>query len=430
MLSLKRLSFGLAAASAAAGRAFAQDAAHDIAPATEAAASNGLLLLIAGLLVMVMAAGFAMRQAGLVRAKSAAAIALQSFAAYALAGMTTWLVGYNLLFGVEPGGLLGGFETWAPSAAADEPGAAVWFFRMGAAALTAMIVSGALAERLRLWPFLIFAALLTGLIYPIEASWVWGKGFLDATLSFKDFAGATLIHAAGGWAGLAGALVLGPRLGRYEGGRVNPAPGASPPRAVLGTFLLWLGWFGLNGGAALAPGEIGDAGGLAKIFVNTNMAAAAGVVAAMAVTQIVYKKVDLAVVLGAAVGGLVSIAAEPLAPAIWQAVVIGAFGGVIVTLAGPVLDRLKIDDAAGAIPAHLLCGIWGTLIVPWSNHQASWLGQIAGTATIGAFVFTMSTLAWMTLKYTLGIRVSAEHEQKGLDRAELGLETYPANPRG
>ena len=424
MRLLKSLSLGLAAASVAAGPAFAQDSAPDIAPATEAAASNGLFLLIAGLLVMVMAAGFAMRQAGLVRAKSAAAIALQSFAAYALAGLTTWLVGYNLLFGVEPDGLLGVFEPWAPGpgAAASAPAeAATWFFRMGAAAMTAMIVSGALAERLRLWPFLIFAALITGLIYPIEASWVWGKGFLDATLSFKDFAGATLIHAAGGWAGLAGALVLGPRLGRYEGGRVNPAPGASPPRAVLGTFLLWLGWFGLNGGAALAPGEIGDAGGLAKIFVNTNMAAAAGVVTAMAVTQIVYKKVDLAVVLSAAVGGLVSIAAEPSAPAIWQAAVIGAFGGVIVTLAGPVLDRLQIDDAAGAIPAHLLCGIWGTLIVPWSNHQASWLGQIAGIAMIGAFVFTMSTLAWMTLKYTLGIRVSAEQEQKGLDRAELGV---------
>ena len=267
--------------------------------------------------------------------------------------------------------------------------------------------------------------MLTGVIYPIEASWVWGKGILAAEFNFFDFAGSTLVHATGGWAALAGALVLGARKGKYEGKRVNPMPGSNLPLATLGAFILWLGWFGFNGGSQLAMGTVSDAISVAAIFVNTNMAACGGVLTAMLLTQIIYKKVDLTVVLNGAIGGLVSITADPLHPAIWQAALIGSFGGVLVTVAVPALDRLKIDDVVGAIPAHLLCGVWGTLIVPWSNEEASWIGQIVGVVAIGAFVFVMSMLIWVALKYTVGIRVSAEHEHLGLDRVELGLEAYP-----
>ncbi|MEQ8935214.1 MAG: ammonium transporter [Amphiplicatus sp.] len=429
------LAAGLAAALFA-GAAGAQEPAAEIAPASDTSVFvfNTLLFLVTGMVVMFMAAGFCMLETGLVRSKNAATICLKNIAVYSIAGLMVWLTGYNLIYGVEEGGLLAGLAIWGADDS-DPIGTGYaassdWYFQMVFVATAASIVSGTLAERIKLWSFLIFTAILTGLIYPIQASWEWGGGYLDAKWAFADFAGSTLVHSTGGWAALAGALVLGPRLGKYEGGRVHPMPGSNLPLAALGTFILWLGWFGFNGGSQLALGTIDDAISVAKIFVNTNTAACAGVLTAMALTQIIYKKVDLTVVLNGAIGGLVSITAEPLAPAIWQAVVIGAFGGVIVTVAVPVLDRLKIDDVVGAIPAHLLCGIWGTFIVPWSNADASFLGQTVGIVMIGAFVFTVSLLVWLALKYTLGIRVAPEHEQLGLDKVELGLEAYPEFSKG
>lgn len=395
---------------------------------------NTLLFLIGGMVVMFMAAGFCMLEVGLVRAKNAATICLKNIAIYAVAGVMVWLTGYNLIYAIEPGGLLGSISLWSADdqdpAAKGYAASADWFFQMAFVATAASIVSGTLAERSRLPAFLIFTVLLTGFIYPIVASWVWGKGYLAAAWGFTDFAGSTLVHSTGGWAALAGALILGPRRGKYVGKSVSPVPGSSLPLATLGTFILWLGWFGFNGGSQLALGTIDDAISVATVMVNTNMAACGGVLAAMTMTAFVYRKVDLTIVLNGAIGGLVSITAEPLAPAIWQAVLIGAFGGVIVTIAIPLLDRLKIDDVVGAIPAHLMCGIWGTMIVPWTNSSATLAGQFVGVAMIGAFVFTISLLIWTALRYSIGLRASAEHEQIGLDKADLGLEAYPEFTKG
>ncbi len=433
-----------------AGSAFAQDAAATPAPVGDSAAYvfNTLLFLIMGMVVMFMAAGFCMLEVGLVRTKNAATICVKNIALYSVAGLMFWFMGYNLLYGVAEGGFLGSFGIWGAddSAAATADGltgliadgtayaaSSDWFFQMVFVATAASIVSGTVAERIKLWPFLAFVAVLTGVIYPIQASWEWGGGWLNAGWyesafggQFSDFAGSTLVHATGGFAALIGALLLGPRTGKYkEDGSVHPLPGSSLPLAALGTFILWLGWFGFNGGSQLALGSIDDAIAVAGIFINTNIAAAAGVVAAMVATQLLYGKVDLTVALNGAIGGLVSITAEPLAPAIWQAVLIGAVGGIIVTLSVPVLDSLKIDDVVGAIPAHLCCGVWGTLIVPFSNSDASFFGQLVGVVAIGAFVSTMSAIVWLALKYTVGIRASADDEQVGLDVAELGLEAYP-----
>ena len=390
---------------------------------------NTLLFLISGMVVMFMAAGFCMLEVGLVRSKNAATICVKNICLYSIAGLMVYLFGYNLIYGVETGGLIGSFSIWGADDS-DPIGTGYaansdWYFQMVFVATAASIVSGTLAERIKLWPFLVFVALLTGFIYPIQASWEWGEGYLDQVWKFSDFAGSTLVHSTGGWAALAGALVLGARDGKYAAGRVTPLPGSSLPLAALGTFILWLGWFGFNGGSQLALGTVDDAISVAKIFVNTNMAACAGVVTALALTQILYKKVDLTIVLNGAIGGLVAITAEPLEPAIWQSLLIGSVGGVIVTLAVPLLDKLKIDDVVGAIPAHLFCGIWGTLIVPWTNSSANLIGQLVGVVMIGVFVFATSLLIWLALKYTVGIRASADDERIGLDKAELGLEAYP-----
>ncbi len=388
---------------------------------------NTTLFLISGMVVMFMAAGFCMLEVGLVRAKNAATICVKNIALYSIAGIMVWLFGYNLIYGVAEGGVFGKLAIWgADDSDALGMGYAAssdWYFQMVFVATAASIVSGTLAERIKLWPFLLFVAVLTGFIYPIQAGWVWGTGFLDAR--FDDFAGSTLVHSTGGWAALAGAIVLGARKGKYEGGQVHPYPGSSLPLAALGTFILWLGWFGFNGGSQLALGTIDDAISVAKIFVNTNMAACAGVVTALVLTQLLYKKVDLTIVLNGAIGGLVSITAEPLQPAIYQAILIGAVGGAIVTFAVPLLDKLKIDDVVGAIPAHLFCGIWGTLIVPLSNKGVTFLGQLTGVVVIGAFVFAASLLVWLALKYTIGIRANEADERLGLDKSELGLEAYP-----
>ncbi len=415
--------------------AIAQDA-ESIQPASETAlvVFNTLLFLVSGMVVMFMAAGFCMLEAGMVRAKNAATICVKNISLYAVAGLMVWLIGYNMIYGIEPGALLAPFAFFYQGDDGDPVGLGYgaysdWFFQMVFVATAASIVSGTLAERIKLFPFLIFVAVLTGLIYPIVASWQWGEGFLHAR-KFSDFAGSTLVHSTGGWAALAGAVVLGPRTGKFNGGSVTPIPGSSLPLATLGTFILWLGWFGFNGGSQLAFGTIEDAFSVAKIIVNTNMAACGGVVAALVVTRFAYGKVDLTIVLNGAIGGLVSITAEPLQPEIWEAVLIGAIGGVIVALSVPLLDRMKIDDVVGAIPAHLFCGIWGTLVVPFTNPEVPFLIQVIGVLMVGAFVTTVSALLWIALKFSIGIRASEAHEQLGLDKAELGLEAYPEFAKG
>ncbi|HEX6144655.1 MAG TPA: ammonium transporter, partial [Geminicoccaceae bacterium] len=326
---------------------------------------NTLSFLVNGFLVMWMAAGFAMLEAGLVRKRSVGTQLLKNIALYATAGIMFYLVGYNLMYLGVDGGYLGSFAIWGAddAAALAEEGAdfgagyaasSDWFFQMVFVATAASIVSGTLAERIRVWPFLLFTVVLTGLIYPITGSWQWGGGWL-AEMGFSDFAGSTLVHSVGGWAALAGALLLGARRGKYAAdGRVQPMLGSSLPLATLGTFILWLGWFGFNGGSQLALGSAADAVAIANIYVNTNLAAAGGVLAAMVLSEVIYKKIDLSIVLNGAIGGLVSITAEPLMPTPGLAILIGAVGGAIIVFAVPMLDRFRIDDVVGAIPAHLL----------------------------------------------------------------------------
>ena len=396
---------------------------------------NTLLFLMCGFLVMFMAAGFAMLESGMVRAKNVGTICVKNISLYSVAGIMFYLVGYNLLYGIDEGGYLGSFGIWGgddsaltaetPDYSGGYSTGADWYFQMVFVATAASIVSGTVAERIKLWPFLGFVVLLTAFIYPIQASWVWGGGWLSAA-GFSDFAGSTLVHSVGGWAALVGAILLGARAGKYGAdGSVTPIPGSSMPLATLGTFILWLGWFGFNGGSQLALGSGIDAAAVADIFINTNMAAAAGVVASMIATQLLYGKVDLTMALNGAIGGLVSITAEPLAPSIGQALFIGAIGGILVVLAVPLLDKLKIDDVVGAIPAHLVCGIWGTMIVPLSNTGTAYGTQFLGVVSIGGFAIIASTIGWMLLKLTLGIRVSEEDELTGLDKSELGIEAYP-----
>jgi len=406
--------------------ALAQESEVAIAPDTRYV-FNTLLFLLAGMVVMFMAAGFCMLEVGLVRARNAATICVKNIVLYSVAGLMVWLTGYSLIYDIEPGGYFGRFGAWGNPDDLESDNFAAhsdWYFQMVFVATCASIVSGTLAERIRILPFMVFVAILTGLIYPVQASWQWGGGWL-AERGFVDFAGSTLVHATGGWAALAGAIMLGPRTGKYRGRRVKAFPGSNLPLATLGTFILWLGWFGFNGGSQLALGSVENAATIAKIFVNTNMAACGGVVIAFALTQILYKKIDLTIVLNGAIGGLVSITADPVSPAIWQAIFIGGFGGMIVTLSIPVLDRLKIDDVVGAIPAHLVCGIWGTIVVAWPNPEATVVNQLLGIMSCGLFAFVLSLLIWTALKYSVGIRASAEEELRGLDQAELGQEAYP-----
>lgn len=397
---------------------------------------NTLLFLIGGFLVMWMAAGFCMLEAGLVRSKNVATMCVKNIGLYAIAGVLYFLVGYNLMYSGVEGGFMGSFSLWGASETAADAAinidggyasASDWFFQMVFVATTASIVSGTLAERIKLFPFFAFVVVLTAVIYPIQGSWEWGAGWLDG-MGFSDFAGSTLVHSTGGWAALAGAIVLGPRKGKYGiNGQVHPIPGSSLTLATLGTFILWLGWFGFNGASQLALGSAIDAVAVSQIFANTNMAAAGGVLSALILTKFLYKKVDLTMVLNGALAGLVSITAEPLTPTIGQAILIGAVGGMLVVFVVPLLDKLRIDDVVGAVPVHLVCGIWGTLVVPLTNHGdgVSFLTQAIGVISIGSFVFLTSLLVWVALKYTVGIRVSEEDEDKGGDLAELGMEAYP-----
>lgn len=419
--------------------AFAQDAAA--APADPYPyILNTFLFLVTGFLVMWMAAGFAMLEAGLVRTKNVSMQCTKNIALYAIAGLMYWVVGYNVMYDGVDGGYIGTLLPKVIPPIDNDPGsyaaASDWFFQMVFCATTASIVSGTLAERIKLWPFLIFTVVLTGFIYPIEGAWKWGAGWLApgtddswiktfAGADFQDFAGSTIVHSCGGWAALMGAIVLGSRYGRYQDGKVVAMPGSSMPLATLGTFILWLGWFGFNGGSQLALGSMADASAVSRIFVNTNLAAAAGVVVAMILTQIIYGKVDITMALNGALAGLVSITAEPLAPDPIWAIMIGGVGGVIVVFTVPLLDKIRIDDVVGAIPVHLVAGIWGTIAVPLTNTDATFLAQIVGIGAIGIFVSVVSLVLWLLLRFTVGLRPTLEDEMAGLDKAEVGVEAYP-----
>ena len=394
------------------------------------------MFLVSGFLVFFMAAGFAMLEAGLVRGKNVAMQLTKNMALFSLASLFFYILGYNLMYpgdGWTIQNVIGAFSVTAlepvglEGVEADLTYASVgsdFFFQLMFCAATASIVSGALAERIKLWPFLIFVIVLVAVIYPIQASWKWGGGFLDA-MGFQDFAGSTVVHSVGGWAALTGAIILGPRLGKYRDGKVNPMPGSNLALATLGTFILWLGWFGFNGGSQLYMDTSGNVADISRIFSNTNTSAAAGAVAALILTQFLYKKPDLTMILNGALAGLVSITAEPLTPSLVSATLIGAVGGVIVVFAVPLLDRLKIDDVVGAIPVHLFAGIWGTLAVCFTNSAASFSVQLTSIVIVGAFVTVASAVVWLVLNAMFGLRVSEEAEITGLDRSELGMEAYP-----
>ena len=407
---------------------------------------NTFSFLVHGVLVMFMAAGFAMLESGLVRTKNTATICLKNIALYSIAGLMYYIIGYSLMY-TDVSGYIGSLSLfYDPSdaeialKAADEAtpemvaevvggGYSVmsdWFFQMVFVATAASIVSGTVAERIKLWPFLIFVIILTGIIYPIQGSWTWGGGWLSE-MGFSDFAGSTIVHvhSVGGWAALTGAIILGARKGKYgPNGEVQPIPGANLPLATLGTFVLWFGWFGFNGGSQLALGSALDAAAIAIVYVNTNLAAAGGVVAAMVASQLLYGKVDLTMALNGAIAGLVSITAGPDLDSHILSVIIGAVGGVLVVFAIPALDKLKIDDVVGAISAHLVAGIWGTLAVGIFG-AGDIVAQVIGIVAIGAFTIITSAIAWFALKFTMGLRVDEEEEVNGLDRSELGMDAYP-----
>ena len=421
------------AASLITSPAFAQEA-----PEHSVFILNSLLFLMAGFLVMFMACGFCMLEAGLVRSKNTTMQLTKNISLFSIAAVGYYLLGYNLMYPLGTWSVEGVFSGVFGVAVMEAVGISAdkaddisyattgsdYFFQLMFCAATASIVSGALAERIKLWPFLLFTLILTAFIYPLQASWKWGGGFLDE-MGFLDFAGSTVVHSVGGWAALAGALILGPRIGKYKDGKVVPMPGANLPIATLGVFILWLGWFGFNGGSQLAMGTVGDIADVSRIFANTNAAAAGGAIAALILTQVVYGKVDLTMVLNGALAGLVSITAEPLTPTLGAATLIGAVGGLIVVFSVPLLDKFKIDDVVGAIPVHLIAGIWGTLAVPVTNSDASFGTQIVSILIVGAFTFVASAVVWFIIKAVVGIRVSEEDEIAGLDTSELGMDAYP-----
>ena len=411
---------------------------------------NTFSFLVHGFLVMWMAAGFAMLESGLVRTKNTATICLKNMALYSVAGLLFYLVGYNLMY-TDVSGFMGsirlfhdpseaelallGAEEATPEMVAAVTGgngysvASDWFFQMVFVATAASIVSGTLAERIKVWPFLVFVVVLTGILYPIQGSWTWGGGWLNE-MGFSDFAGSTIVHSAGGWAALTGAIILGARKGKYgPDGRVNPMPGANLPLATLGAFILWFGWFGFNGGSQLALGSALDATAMAIVYVNTNLGAAAGVMAAMAMSQILYKKIDLTMALNGAIAGLVSITAGPDLQNHVLSMIVGGIGGVLVVIAIPLLDKLKIDDVVGAISAHLVAGVWGTLAVGIFGG-GDLVVQAIGIVAIGAFMVVTSGALWFALKATIGLRATEENEDMGLDKAEIGMEAYPEFGQG
>jgi Amt family ammonium transporter len=401
--------------------------------------------LITGAMVMWMAAGFSMLEAGLVRSKNTAEILTKNVGLYAIACIMYMLCGYGIMYGDGNGvipafGMLGADDNTAEAvlaavaAGADDipyySNLSDFFFQVVFVATAMSIVSGAVAERMKLWCFFMFAIVFTGFIYPVEGYWKWGGGWLDV-LGFKDFAGAGIVHLAGGSAALAGVLLLGARKGKYgPNGEVRPIPGANLPLATLGTFILWFGWFGFNGGSELKVSDIGEANAVARVFVNTNMAAAGGVVSALVLARLWFGKADLTMALNGALAGLVAITAEPLTPTPLFATLVGGIGGLIVVASIVGLDKLKIDDPVGAISVHGVVGIWGLMAVCLSNSDAAWMAQLIGTGAIFGWCFVTSLIVWAVLKYTLGIRVSEQSEYEGVDIAECGVEAYPEFVRG
>ncbi|PKG82532.1 ammonium transporter [Colwellia sp. 75C3] len=409
--------------------------------------------LICGALVMWMAAGFSMLEAGLVRAKNTTEILTKNVALYAIACIMYLIVGYDIMYG---GGIfLNGIAldgasdadalvgaVLAESAEAGFDGGAVYsnasdfFFQVVFVATAMSIVSGAVAERMKLWAFLAFTVVLTGFIYPMEGSWTWNGDavfglYTLGDLGFSDFAGSGIVHMAGASAALAGVLLLGARKGKYgKDGKVNAIPGANLPMATLGTFILWMGWFGFNGGSVLKLADINSANSVAMVFLNTNAAAAAGAISALIFAKILFKKADLTMTLNGALAGLVAITAEPSTPSPLQATIFGAIAGVIVVMSILALDKIKIDDPVGAISVHGVVGFFGLMIVPITNSSSSFSGQLIGAATIFVWVFGTSFVVWFALKKIIGIRVSAEEEYEGVDISDCGMEAYPEFTRG
>jgi ammonium transporter, Amt family len=390
---------------------------------------NTLLFLICGFLVFFMAAGFAMLESGMVTSKSVSVICAKNIGLVSISGIMFWMFGYNLAYGIPEGGYIGKFIPWSDSSAVDTgySDGSDWYFQMVFCATTVSIVSGAMAERIKLWPFFLFAAILSGIIYPIVMGWQWGGGWL-ASIGFSDFAGSTLVHSTGGAAALAGAIIIGPRLGRFtKSGAptpLKPFAASSIPLVTLGVFVLWLGWFGFNGGSQLAMGTANDAIAVSTIFVNTFLAGAGGVIVAAIVTRLNFGKTDVIQMLNGCIGGLVAITAEPLMPTPLVAILIGAVGGIIVVYGTKLLFSLKIDDVVGAVPAHLFAGIWGTLIVPATNTDTSFSTQLIGVLAVNIFVFIVAYIIWSIMKSTIGLRLSKEGEIKGTDVTETGVIAY------
>ncbi len=402
---------------------------------------NGFLFLFSGVLVMWMAAGFAMLEAGLVRTRNVSTILTKNVLIFAIASIMFYLVGYNLMYGdgnsfFGTGFALSGIGE-SVKVGKDEilamvsdkqythPVMSDFFFQVVFVATAASVVSGSVAERMKLWPFLLFTLILTGIIYPIQGHWSWGGSELGGFMSgFSDFAGSTIVHSVGGWAALAGVILLGARKGKYsKSGKVNPIPGSNMPLATIGTFILWMGWFGFNGGSQLAMGTITDIDAISLVMVDTNMAAACGAVTTAILTRILYKKVDLTMVLNGALGGLVAVTAGPDLGMMVSAID-GIVAGILIIVAVPFFDKLKLDDPVGALSVHLVNGIWGTLAVGIFG-SASLIAQIKGIVAVGLFTFVTSFILWFIIKKTIGLRVSEEEEYDGEDIHEIGVEAYP-----
>jgi len=405
---------------------------------------NTFSFLIWGALVMWIAAGFTMLEAGSVRTKNASMICLKNIGIYSIAGIAYFFIGYNLMYGETVAGIIGSFDfMYGPSDAEialvdGKEGATVaavleegsystmsdWFFQMVFVAAAASVVSGALAERVKMWPFFLFTLILTGVIYPIVGAWQWGGGWLSE-LDYVDFAGASIVHTTGGWAALAGVLVVGPRLGKFRrDGTVRPTPPSNILMVTLGVFILWFGWFGFNGGSQLALGSVLDAVSMSHVLVNTNLSAAAGVVTALAISKRVLGRTDLFAGLNGAIAGLVAITADPDFSSHYLALIVGAVAAVVCVLGLRLLEKLKLDDVVGAIPAHLFAGVWGALSATFTDG-ANFFVQLLGLVTIGAFVFITSWVVWKVLDLVLELRVSPQIERIGQDAGELGIESYP-----
>ena len=390
---------------------------------------NSLAFYIGGVLVAFMAAGFCMLESGLVTTKSVSTIAAKNIGKFAIASVIFFFFGYYLAYGVPEGGYIGSFKMWGDSSeiGTGYSDSSDFFFQVMFVCATVSIVSGAVAERIKIWPFFIFAVVMSGFIYPVSMGWQWGGGWLSAA-GFSDFAGSTLVHACGGSAALAGVIVLGAREGRFgakgEKKSLVPFAASSIPLVTLGTFLLWFGWFGFNGFSQLAMGTFDDVNAINKIAVNTHLAGSAGVITGAVLTRLLGGKTDIIMMLNGALAGLVAITAEPLTPSPFLAIVIGSVGSIIMYFGTKLLERQRLDDVVGAIPVHMFAGIFGTLVVPISNSETNFGIQLQGTIAVCIFSFVLSYLVFRGLKQTIGLRISKEAEKLGTDKAEVGVIAY------